>query len=327
MLPEEIHPISVCIPVYNGESFVEEAIESVLAQDYPAFEVKVCENVSTDRTRVILTELAARLDDPRLEISYETEHVPLAANLNRAARMGQHNWIQVLSADDTMLPGALRTLAAQMSQFPDADLFIGQASYLVESGDRALGRSDYQHTPGLVPNLEEFVVGNSFPVNINATLLRRDLAVFREDCGVVCDLNLMISLGQKKQNAVLVEEEIIGYREHDGATSSNRVKMWSESLAVYLDHIDQSEVPDLYRRRIFRMLFWACSYLKSEGEVNQAKIMIEQASGVLSFTQRVSLSLLLRLPFSVVALEKLRAIRRRLLSIKPNQETTPCQNG
>ena len=91
MPSEESPAISVCIPVYNGEAYVREAIESVLAQDYPNFELRVCENMSTDRTKEILINLEKDLADPRLEISYEKEHVPLAANLNRAARLGEQS--------------------------------------------------------------------------------------------------------------------------------------------------------------------------------------------------------------------------------------------
>jgi glycosyltransferase involved in cell wall biosynthesis len=318
-MPSEEAPfISICIPVFNGESFVQEAIQSVLLQDYPSFEVRVCENVSTDRTKKILIALEEDLADPRLEISYESEHLHLAANLNRAARMGTGAWILVLSADDMMLPGALQVLGSNIRQFPTGDLFIGQASYVVEGGDRTLGRSDYQHQAGPVPNLEEFVVGNSFPVNINATLLRSDLAVFREDCGVVCDLNLLIKLGQQSKNAVLIAEKIIGYREHAGATSSNRVKMWSESLAVYLDHLGPSQHPDLYRRRIFRMLFWCCAYLKGQGETARARILVEDASEALGAGRSFLLKTVLRLPLSIPALERFRALRRRLLKIGPS---------
>lgn len=317
MLSEETPAISVCIPVYNGVAYVKEAIESVLAQDYPAFEVKVCENVSTDQTREILIALEKDLADPRLEISYESEHVPLAANLNRAARMGTNGWLLVLSADDTLLPGALQVLGAGITAHPDADLLIGRASYLVEGGDRTLGRSDYQHPPGPVSDLEEFVVGNSFPVNINATLLRKEWAVFREDCGVVCDLNLLIQLGQAGKKAVLIDEKIIGYREHAGATSSNRVKMWSESLAVYLDHLGTSARPDLYRRRLFRMLFWCSSYLKDQGESAQARVLVNKASQALGPARRFVLLALLKLPLSIRSLEKLRALRRRFLGVQP----------
>ena len=301
--------ISVCIPVYNGEDFVGAAIQSVLDQDYPHFELKVCENVSTDRTQ----EVIATFQDPRLSVQLAETHVHLAANLNRAAQMANYPWVLVLSADDVLLPGALETLAQNLAAHPEADLLIGRASYIVEGGGRILGRSDYLHQQGPVPDLEDFVVGNSFPVNINAVLLRKELAVFREDCGVVCDLNLMIQLGQQKRRAVLVDQEIIGYREHAAATSSNRVKMWRESLAVYLDHIDQSEKPALYRRRLFRMLFWAGTFLKSQNRKKDAENLIEQAAGTLGSLKTSLLRIVLKLPIAFSLFEKMRKVRKIMI--------------
>ncbi len=302
-------PISICIPVYNGEDYVGEAIQSVLDQDYPNFEVNVCENVSTDGTLNVIQ----RFEDPRLKVQVADTHVHLAANLNRAAQMATQPWVLVLSADDMLLPGALDTLARNLGKYPDADLLIGRASYIVEEENRVLGRSDYIHEEGVVPDLENFVVGNSFPVNINAVLLKKELAVFREDCGVVCDLNLMIKLGQEERRAVLVDNEIIGYREHAAATSSNRVKMWTESLAVYLDYIDQSNKPEFYRRRISRMLFWCGAFLASENRKEDAKALIDQASGAIGGLRTKALKLSLAFPVALSLLERARGLRRRFI--------------
>lgn len=301
--------ISICIPVFNGADFVGEAIQSALAQDYPNFEVNVCENLSTDAT----LEVIQKFKDPRLKIKVADTHVHLAANLNRAAQMATKPWVLVLSADDMLLPGALQTLSEYIGQHLDADLFIGRASYIVEEGDRVLGRSDYVHQDGPISDLENFVVGNSFPVNINAVLLKKEFAVFREDCGVVCDLNLMIKLGQEERRAVLVDKEIIAYREHAAATSSNRVKMWTESLAVYLDHIGQSEKPQLYRRRIYRMLFWCSAFLASENRKKEATALIKSAENSLGFMRTRALKLSLIFPVALPLLERVREIRRRLI--------------
>ena len=309
MQSEKVHPISVCIPVYNGEDFVRECVGSVLAQDYPDFEVIVAENLSTDRTREILTQF----EDPRLTVIEADEHVHLAANLDRSALMSTKPWTIVLSADDVLRPGALQALNRALNKYADVDLVIGQATYIVEGADRVLGRADYSHKAGPVDDLEKFIVGNPFPVNINAVLLKTELARFRTDCGVVCDLNLMIELGQKQKAAVLIEDRLIAYREHSGATSANRVLMWSESLAVYLDHIGQSPQPELYRHRIFRMLFWCGAFLTSENRKTEAEALVDQAAGVLGSWRTKVLKTSLVFPVALPILERLRGLRRRLI--------------
>ena len=297
--------LSICIPVYNGEKYIREAVESVLAQDYPAFEVKVSENVSSDGTREILRSIG----DPRLKVELATEHVPLAASLNRAARLAGGPWVMVLSADDELLPGALAILGNTIRRHPDAELIVGRAAYLVEGGGRVLERGVYRHQPGPVADFEQFTVGNPFPVNINAVLMRSELARFREDCGVVTDLDMMIRFGIAGRKAVLLEEELIHYRVHAGATSANRLKMFSESLAVYRDYLGQTTKPALYRMRLFRTLAWCVIYLTDQGERASARRIVGEFGRLVGLPHRLLLKLALLMPWRLSFMEKIRALR------------------
>lgn len=304
--------ISICIPVYNGEAYIREAVTSCLEQDYPDFEVNVCENVSTDKTREILESLE-REGHPRLRVTYSTEHVHLAANLNRAARMATTPWVIVLSADDMLLPGALRILAEKIAAFPEGEVFIGRASYLIEDGGRTLDRGIYRHEPGPVADFEHFTVANPFPVNINSMLLRSEIAFFREDCGVVTDLDMMIRFGLEKRKVILLAEKLIHYRVHDGATSANRIRMFSQSLEVYRGYLAKSARPELYRMRIFRMLFWCAVFLIDSGKPDQAREIVAEYSACLSPAQRLALRTTLHIPWKISLMEKLRNLRGRLI--------------
>ena len=65
MEPSSISPIiSVVLPVYNGQNYIREAIESILAQTYANFELVISDNASTDETQVICEEYAKM--DPRI---------------------------------------------------------------------------------------------------------------------------------------------------------------------------------------------------------------------------------------------------------------------
>ena len=55
--------ISVCIPVYNGNEYIAESINSVLAQTYENFQLILCDNCSTDNTE----EIVRNFNDPRLK--------------------------------------------------------------------------------------------------------------------------------------------------------------------------------------------------------------------------------------------------------------------
>jgi glycosyltransferase involved in cell wall biosynthesis len=304
--------ISICIPVFNGEAYIREAVESALAQDYTNFEVNVCENVSTDRTREVLEELEHE-GNHRLKIRYCEDHVPLASNLNRAARMATAPYVIVLSADDILMSDALKVLSGKIKSFPDAEVFIGRAAYLIEGGGRVLDRGIYRHDPGPVEDFESFTVANPFPVNINSMLLRSEIAFFREDCGVVTDLDMMIRFGIERRSVVLLEEKLIHYRVHDGATSANRIKMFRESLEVYRKYLRLSSRPDLYRKRVFRTLFWCAVFLIDARQRDEARNIIRNYRDSINLLQSIVLRLALMPSWNLSHMEKIRTLRGRLI--------------
>jgi glycosyltransferase involved in cell wall biosynthesis len=93
--------ISVCMPVYNTEPYIAEAVESILAQTYHNFEFIVIDDGSTDRSLAILERYAAR--DPRIRLSSR----PTAGYLVRLNEMldeARGDLIARMDADDVAMP-------------------------------------------------------------------------------------------------------------------------------------------------------------------------------------------------------------------------------
>ena len=76
--------LSVILPVYNGESFLREAIDSILAQTFNDFELIVIENGSTDSTPDILKEYAAR--DGRVFVKRQSSNTGIVTALNNGCK-------------------------------------------------------------------------------------------------------------------------------------------------------------------------------------------------------------------------------------------------
>src|SRR5918995_1252705 len=92
--------VSVVIPCYNQAHFLVEAIESVLAQSYPRFEIVVVDDGSTDDT----SEVAARY--PGVRYVYQNNQGVSAARNSGLAR-SEGEYVVFLDADDRLLPEAL----------------------------------------------------------------------------------------------------------------------------------------------------------------------------------------------------------------------------
>ena len=108
------------IPVYNGERFLAEAVESVLAQSVPDWELIVVDDGSLDSTARIADEYAAR--DVRIRVL----HVPnggMSYARNRGIEVARGEWFCFVDADDELFPDALEVLLSGVGN--DVDMVIG----------------------------------------------------------------------------------------------------------------------------------------------------------------------------------------------------------
>src|SRR5689334_12133971 len=110
--------VSVLTPVYNGERFLAQCIESVLSQTYSNWRYTIVDNASTDRTLEIAQAYAAR--DPRIAVIHYSEFVDVIASHNRAFRQVGFDGVytKVVSADDWLYPDSIAELVAAAERNP-----------------------------------------------------------------------------------------------------------------------------------------------------------------------------------------------------------------
>jgi glycosyltransferase involved in cell wall biosynthesis len=114
--------VSVLTPVYNGEAYLLECIESVRAQTYQRWEHVLVDNVSTDATAEILRAYARR--DRRVRVVTNQQRVSVIPNHNIAARQisAGSRWCKFLSADDALLPECLERMVTLGETHPTIGL-------------------------------------------------------------------------------------------------------------------------------------------------------------------------------------------------------------
>jgi glycosyltransferase involved in cell wall biosynthesis len=120
--PKDQPLVSVITPVYNGEEFLHECIESVLAQTYVNWDYTIVDNCSKDRTLEIARAYAAK--DPRIRVLENTEFLPIIQNHNRAIRqISPHSkYCKVVQADDWLFPDCLMRMIALAESNPSIGL-------------------------------------------------------------------------------------------------------------------------------------------------------------------------------------------------------------
>ena len=114
--------VSVITPVYNGEDYLAECIESVLAQTYQNWDYTVVNNRSTDRTLEIAKSYAAK--DSRIRIHDNRDFLPIIQNHNHAIRQisPESKYCKVVLADDWLFPECLMKMVALAEAHPSVGL-------------------------------------------------------------------------------------------------------------------------------------------------------------------------------------------------------------
>jgi glycosyltransferase involved in cell wall biosynthesis len=137
--------VSIGMPVYNGERLVEQAISSILAQEYDDFELIISDNASEDRTQEICRAYAAR--DRRIRYSRNDNNMGSVYNFNRVFSLASGEYFQWAAHDDFWAPGFLRQCVDVLDRERSAVLCF--ATMAVVDDDGRVLRVHRDHLGGL----------------------------------------------------------------------------------------------------------------------------------------------------------------------------------
>lgn len=181
--------VSVVIPTYNREVETCEAIESVLAQDYPDVEIVVVDDGSTDGTgKAILEKFTGRI-----RFVYQNNQEKSAAR-NRGIKEATGELLCMLDSDDLMLPGAVSAMVSCFDKNKDADAVYGlsvrqrqDGSLLEPDESRAYPEGDI-----LSAFMQERLINNNSYMIKRKLMLERGM--YREDLTNHEDYELLLRL-------------------------------------------------------------------------------------------------------------------------------------
>jgi glycosyltransferase involved in cell wall biosynthesis len=233
--------ISVCIPVFNREDYIGDALSSVLEQDFKDFEVIVVDNHSNDNTRDIVTEYCKK--DSRFILYENTENIGMVGNFNRCLEYARGEYLKFLCSDDLFLDkGALGRFYALAESAANVSLVASGRNILRSNGSflrPAQGYSGVFWCQGkeiindcLLSGRNK--IGEPTAVMFPKKLVERGLDQRYKQ---ILDLEFWFYL-LEKGNFVYTEEALVGFRSH--SNQATKVNMMSEE---YLE-----DTPLLYEK-------------------------------------------------------------------------------
>lgn len=191
--------VSIIVPFWNGERFLEEAVLSVLGQSYESWELFLVDDGSTDASAPIARGFAER--DARIRYLGHRENRGKSVSRNRGIQSASGKYIAFLDADDVWLPRILEEQVSILESYPQAVMVYGPIEwwYSWTGQPEDLGR-DYVERLGVPPNT---VIE---PPNL-VTLFLQDRAAVPSDILVRRDIIARVG-SFEEQFKVLYEDQV-----------------------------------------------------------------------------------------------------------------------
>ncbi|UCF37400.1 MAG: glycosyltransferase, partial [Acidobacteriota bacterium] len=127
--------VSVIIPVYNGEKYISQAIESVLSQSFQDFEIVITDDGSTDGTVAAIKQF----EDPRIRLLHLPENRGVAVATTSCVTAAAGELIAIIDADNVFLPQKLERQIDFLSRHPEIGAVFTQARLIDDEGELVEG--------------------------------------------------------------------------------------------------------------------------------------------------------------------------------------------
>ena len=124
--------VSIGVPVYNGENYLTETLDSILAQTFTDFELIISDNASTDRTEAICRKYAAQ--DHRIRYLRSASNLGAARNYNRVFELARGEYFKWNGHDDPLAPLFLQRCVEVLDQDPGVVLCFARNRAIDERG-------------------------------------------------------------------------------------------------------------------------------------------------------------------------------------------------
>lgn len=205
--------VSIVLPVYNGDRYLHEALDSVLGQTFTSWELIIVDDCSTDNTPVIANSYAAK--DSRIRYIRNEVNKKLPASLNVGFSHAKGKYLTWISDDNRFGENALELMSNALDNNPEVDLVYCRMQRINEAGDLI--------SPLRLPQNGSFIY--CFNVVLACFLYRRKvqeaLGGYDENLFLVEDYDFWLRAYRSFSFRHLPEAPYF-YRVHSGALTSTR---------------------------------------------------------------------------------------------------------
>lgn len=240
--------VSVLIPAYNHENYIQETIESIINQTYPNIELIILDDGSKDKTWEKITELKPKCENRFVKIHFETkQNEGTCITLNKLLKLSSGEFVYIIASDDLTKPQAIEKEVKFLQDNPDYALAVGDNEY-VDSMGKQIFRTQKAFTSN-IKNAKYKTVKEFLSSKLKIDFLSDDFGsyktLYKENYipnGYLIRKNIFETIGNFTKNAPLedfwlmlqiskykkmkyIDEILFSYRIHDTNTIGNSTRM------------------------------------------------------------------------------------------------------
>ena len=223
--------ISISIPVFNGENYIGDCINSVLEQDYENFELNIVDNCSTDSTEKIVK----RISDNRINYIKNAKNIGALKNFAKCVDIAKGEYFVLLPHDDLLLPGFLSSYASKL--LSDGTGLVYSAINVVDKN----GKEIYVRTTFPENNLFSFeeaileLFDKFCPIQLAMvkTKILREVGNFDHNFGLFIDVNMWLKVMLQGWDVYYFSKPYSSHRSHD---EQGQIAFLNLNLDILSDH-------------------------------------------------------------------------------------------
>ena len=228
--------VTIAIPCYNHEVFVQDSIRSVINQTYKNIEFIIIDDGSTDQSVNKIKEMLIECEQRFTRFEFRGRpNKGLCNTLNEALEWAQGDYFCVIASDDQMLP---EKTSLQISSFKSDTVGVFGGVNIINNTNQILSSRvrEYSET-----GFEDILL-NKHDLPASSQMFKTD--ILRQVGGYnpnvkVEDWDLLLRMSKLNKKMVYIPQLLINYRKHDSNISSDNTFMYTEMIKILDQYVDE----------------------------------------------------------------------------------------
>lgn len=228
--------VTIAIPCYNHEVFVQDSIRSVINQTYKNIELIIIDDGSTDQSVNKIKEMLIECEQRFTRFEFrDRPNKGLCNTLNEALEWAQGDYFCVIASDDQMLP---EKTSLQISSFKSYTVGVFGGVNIINNKNQILSSRvrEYSET-----GFEDILL-NKHDLPASSQMFKTD--ILRQVGGYnpnvkVEDWDLLLRMSKLNKKMVYIPQLLINYRKHDSNISSDNTFMYTEMIKILDQYVDE----------------------------------------------------------------------------------------